>query len=108
MEESEEKMDLEKVDETFESEDLFYDEEEVESDKSYRGAEFGELRKNVEIKQNYKETVCLVQHRDWSLPHPREARDIWTHNFVRLPWSRHNEFPKNGSIVKRFDEIPAL
>ena len=73
--------------------------------KSWKGAEFDELKKHKELKTHWKNTHVFVQYNDWTKPHPNKRRDIWDNNHVRLPCSNHSEFPKNGRILKRWSLV---
>ena len=76
-----------------------------EDSKSWKGAEFDELKKHKELKTHWKNTHVFVQYNDWTKPHPLKRRDIWDNNHVRLPCSNHSEFPKNGRILKRWSLV---
>lgn len=78
--------------------DIFEDDE---AEISFRGKEFSLLKRHPKLCTDWKTTKVFVQHQDWDKPFPKDLFDIWDNNHVRLPWSRFNEFPKDGQIVKR-------
>ena len=79
--------------------------EDTEDTKSWKGVPFEELRKHSKLKLHWKNTQVFVQYNDWSKPHPSKRKDLWDSHHVRLPWSNHSEFPKNGQIVKRWSLV---
>ena len=88
--------------ESAESQDMFAESEDEKEDTSARGKDFSELKRHKKLCNGWKSSRVFVKHSDWSVPYPSQNVDIWDGNHVRLPWSRHNEFPKDGQIVKRY------
>ena len=103
-----ESKEIMEVEETFsnESEDMFAETEtEIETgedDKTWKGAEKNILNKYSKPVTAWKETKVFVKHQNWALPYPNDRVEIWDNYHVRLPWSNHNEFPKDGKVVKRY------
>ena len=94
---SEEEMEVQN--DSDESVDIFFDDSETA--KSAVGAEFSELHKCTNPKVDTKRTKVFVHYKDWSRPYPSKLTDIWDYDHVRLPWSSHNEFPKDGKVMPR-------
>ena len=72
-----------------------------EENLSWRGKRFEDLKRFKTLNTDVKSTKMFVCFNDWTKAYPSHPRDIWDHNHVRLPWSNHNEFPKDGKVVKR-------
>ena len=92
--------DMEVQNESDESVDIFFDND--EDIISAQGADFSVFHKHKNPKIDLKRTKVLVNHKDWSRPYPSKPRDIWDYDHVRLPWSKHNEFPKDGKVLPRW------
>ena len=91
------------------SEDMFADHEEKNQEENTddrlehasENCEQQLLKKRNKPLTHWKDTKVFVQYKNWTLPYPGDKIDIWDNYHVRLPWSSHNEFPKDGKIVKR-------